>query len=68
MTMKKKDLSTNAYFHKMKCFADAMAMVGSPITDDELIDYIVIGLGPQFGSLQSSKTRFVSICFVLNSG
>ena len=40
----------------MKGFADAMAQVGSPISDDELIDYIVFGLGPQYESLQHSLT------------
>jgi hypothetical protein len=33
-----------------------MAMVGSPISDEELIDYIVVGLGPQYESLQHSLT------------
>ncbi|XP_071683216.1 uncharacterized protein [Lolium perenne] len=55
-TMKKKDLTAAEYFSKMKGFADAMAMVGSPISDDELIDYIVVGLGSQFESLQASLT------------
>jgi hypothetical protein len=33
-SLKKNDLTAAAYFHKMKAFADAMAMVGSPISDD----------------------------------
>jgi hypothetical protein len=55
-SLKKNDLTAAAYFHKMKGFADAMAMVGSPISDEELIDYIVVGLGPQYESLQHSLT------------
>jgi hypothetical protein len=35
----------------MKGFSDTMAMVGRPIPDDELIDYIIVGLGSQFESL-----------------
>jgi hypothetical protein len=53
-TMRKNDMSASDYFHKMKGFADALAMVGSPISDDELIDYIVVGLGSQLEGLQSS--------------
>ncbi|XP_071681478.1 uncharacterized protein [Lolium perenne] len=55
-SLKKNDLTAAACFHKMKGFADAMAMVGSPISDDELIDYIVVGLGSQYESLQHSLT------------
>ena len=55
-TLKKNDLTATAYFHKMKGFADAMAQVGSPISDDELIDYIVVSLGSQYESLQHSLT------------
>ena len=55
-TLKKNDLTAAAYFHKMKGFADAMAQVGSPISDDELINYIVVGLGSQYESLQHSLT------------
>ena len=43
-TVKKRDLSAVGYFNKMKGFADAMAMVGNPISNNELIDYIVVGL------------------------
>ena len=40
----------------MKGFADAMAQVGSPLSDAEVIDYIVVGLRPQYESLQHSLT------------
>jgi hypothetical protein len=55
-SLKKNDLSASDYFNKMKGFADALATVGYPVTDDELIDYIVVGLGTQFEALQSSMT------------
>lgn len=51
-TLKKHDMSAADYYSKMKGFADAMAMAGSPVPDDELIDYIVVGLGSQFEALQ----------------
>jgi hypothetical protein len=38
-SLKKNDLSASDYFNKMKGFADALATVGYPVTDDELIDY-----------------------------
>jgi hypothetical protein len=53
-TLKKHDMSATDYFNKMKGFADALAMVGSPVSDDELIDYMVVGLGSQFEGLQQS--------------
>jgi hypothetical protein len=43
-TMKKNDLPAEEYFNKMKGYADALAMVGHPLSDDELIDYMVVGL------------------------
>jgi hypothetical protein len=57
-TMKRHDMGTAEYFHLMKGFADAMAMVGAPVADDELIDYILAGLGKKFGGLQSSLNVF----------
>ena len=53
---RKEDLSAAAYMHKMKSFADAMAAAGSPITDDELIDFIVIGLGSAYNSIAATLT------------
>lgn len=55
-TMKKKDMSAADYFHKMKALSDTLASIGSPLTDDEMIDYILARLGPQFGPLAASLT------------
>jgi hypothetical protein len=49
--MRKNDMSASNYFHNMKGFADALTMVGSPISDNELIDYIMVGLGAQLEGL-----------------
>ena len=46
--LKKNDLPIADYYSKMKGFADALAMVGAPISNDELMDCIVVGLGSQF--------------------
>jgi hypothetical protein len=44
----------------MKGFVDAMATVGTPLPDDELIDYIIAGLGTPFAPLQASLTVFAN--------
>jgi len=41
---RKEALSAAEYMHKMKSFANAMAAVGSPVSDGKLIDYIIIEL------------------------
>jgi uncharacterized membrane protein YgcG len=53
-TTRRNDMGAADYYHLMKGFADAMATVGAPLPDDELIDYILAGLGEKFASLQSS--------------
>lgn len=55
-TVRQKDLPAADYFQKMKTLADTLATIGSPISDNELIDYILAGLGPQFGPLAASLT------------
>jgi hypothetical protein len=57
-TMKWNDMSTSDYFNLMKGFADAMATVGAPLPNDELIDYILAGLGKEFLVLQASLNVF----------
>ena len=42
------------YMHKMKALADVMAAGGLPIRDDELIDYILTGLGSAYNSIAAS--------------
>jgi histone deacetylase 1/2 len=42
--------------HKMKSFADAMAVAGAPISDDELVDYIITGLGKAYNPLAENLT------------
>jgi hypothetical protein len=53
-TTKQNDMRAADYYHLMKGFADAMATVGAPLPDDELIDYILAGLGTEFAALQAS--------------
>jgi hypothetical protein len=52
----KEDLSAVQYMHKMKALADTMAVAGSPLDEDELVDYIISGLGPMFNAIAASLT------------
>nr|XP_051206009.1 uncharacterized protein LOC127320990 [Lolium perenne] len=56
VSTRKEDLSAAAYMQKMKALADAMAVAGVPITDDELIDYIVIRLGSTYNAVTAPLT------------
>jgi hypothetical protein len=49
--MKRNDMSASDYFNLMKGFANAMATIGALLPDDELIDYILVGLGKEFLAL-----------------
>jgi hypothetical protein len=45
-SLKKKDMTCAEYFRKMKALADQMSATGSPLSNDEIIDYILAGLAP----------------------
>lgn len=53
-TTKKKDLSALEYFRKMKSFASTLAAIGKPLSNDELISYILCGLGADLSSFVTS--------------
>ena len=42
--------------HKMKVLADVMAAAGVPISDDELVDYVITGLGAAFNAIAGALT------------
>ena len=48
--------SASEYYHKMKGYADAMASAGKPLSDDEILGYILAGLGPEYEPLVASIT------------
>ncbi|XBH94356.1 hypothetical protein VPH35_085149 [Triticum aestivum] len=54
--LKKNDLTASEYYRKMRGFADAMASIGKPLQDDEVLGYILAGLGPEFEPLVASIT------------
>jgi hypothetical protein len=50
-TASKGTSSVADYFIKMKGLADEMALVGHKLEDEELVSYILIGLGEDFDSV-----------------
>ena len=48
---KKGNSSAAEYFGKMKALGDEMAAAGRPLEDEELVEYILTGLGEDFQSL-----------------
>ncbi|WVZ95434.1 LOW QUALITY PROTEIN: hypothetical protein U9M48_041200 [Paspalum notatum var. saurae] len=53
-TTQKGNLSVAEYFSKMRALGDEMAAAGWPLEDEELVEYILIGLGSEFNSIVSS--------------
>jgi hypothetical protein len=53
---KKADMSAAAYYHKMKGYADTMASLGHPLTDEEVLGYMLAGLGADYEPLVTSVT------------
>jgi hypothetical protein len=49
--LKKRDMTVNVYFHKMKALSDELTNIGQPLRDDELISYILAGLPKEFDAL-----------------
>ncbi|XP_057803046.1 uncharacterized protein LOC131018337 [Salvia miltiorrhiza] len=50
-TTKKGAMSVEEFFLKMRSYADQLSAVGQIINDDELIMYILSGLGPEYEAL-----------------
>jgi hypothetical protein len=51
---KKADMTAAAYFQKMKGYADTMASLGHPLSDEEVLGYMLAGLGSDFEPLVTS--------------
>jgi hypothetical protein len=51
---KKRDVSMSDYFHHMKRVTDTMTSIGKPLEDDELVSYILAGLGDDFDNFTMS--------------
>jgi hypothetical protein len=55
-TTKKHDLSADDYFHKIKSLASEMAAADAPLRDDEVVAYLLAGLGADYDSFVTSMT------------
>jgi len=49
--LKKKDMTAADYFQKMKTLADTMASIGNPLQDQEILGYMLAGLGSLYEAL-----------------
>jgi hypothetical protein len=53
---KRNGSSAVEYYHKMIMLADTMANIGQPMADEEVIGYILAGLGDEFKDLTTAIT------------
>ncbi|KAK1653449.1 hypothetical protein QYE76_071254 [Lolium multiflorum] len=51
---RKGDMSAEKYVAKMKCIAAELAAVGKPLDDDELVYYVLQGLGSHYNNLRTA--------------
>ena len=60
-TLKKNNLFVTDYFQKAKQYADLLASIGQPLSDNDIITYIFAGLPTEYDSLVTSlNTRLES--------
>ncbi|KAJ0962959.1 hypothetical protein J5N97_028081 [Dioscorea zingiberensis] len=55
-TLQKKDLSVTDYFHRVKNLADTLSAIGQPLQEEEIISYMLAGLGSDYDPLVTSVT------------
>lgn len=55
-TLQKKELSVLDYFHKVKGLADTLASIGHPLQQEEIVSFMLAGLGSEYDSLVTSVT------------
>jgi hypothetical protein len=53
---KKAGMAADVYFQQMKGYADTMASLGHPLTDEEILSYMLNGLRPSTESPVTSIT------------
>jgi hypothetical protein len=53
---KKKGTPVVDYFRHMKSLADTLAAIGKPLHDEEIVSYILAGLGPDYDALVTLLT------------
>lgn len=59
--LKNNDQSTTEYINKGKRLADTLASIGQPLRDEEVISYLLYGLGEEYDSLVTSVTTHIDV-------
>ncbi|GKC14417.1 retrotransposon protein, putative, ty1-copia subclass, partial [Tanacetum coccineum] len=59
-TIRKGDMTAAKYYQKMTGFADTMANIGQPMNDEEVIGYMLAGLGPGHAAAIGNTVEFTS--------
>lgn len=54
--VRKNNMEAAEYFHKVKNLADTLATIGQPLSDDEIVTYVLDGLDNDYESLVTSLT------------
>lgn len=54
--VRKKDMGAAEYFHKVKTLTDTLATIGQPLSDNEIVTYMLAGLNNDYDSLVTSLT------------
>ncbi|CAH9095413.1 unnamed protein product, partial [Cuscuta epithymum] len=55
---KKENQSMELYLREIKNIVDPLAAINSPVSDKELLEYILAGLGPEYKSLVTTVSLF----------
>ncbi|KAJ0984996.1 hypothetical protein J5N97_003352 [Dioscorea zingiberensis] len=55
-TLQKKDLSISDYFRKVKNLTDTLSAIGNPLQEEEIVSYLLAGLGSEYDPLVTSVT------------
>lgn len=53
-SLKKGNLSIVEFFQKMTSFIDTLTTIGQPLSDYELVCYVIVGLGLDYDPLITS--------------
>jgi hypothetical protein len=55
-SLRKEGMPVAQYMQHMKALGDVMAAASSPLSNDELVDYIITGLGKEFNAITATLT------------
>ncbi|KAK0596009.1 hypothetical protein LWI29_011976 [Acer saccharum] len=55
-TSKKNVSSVSEYFIKMKCIADNLSIAGNPVTEENLVLYLLAGMGSDYDPVMVNVT------------